>query len=182
MSQLPQHNIDQGKALKISQVYAASNSVLNVRIHKSNASQKHHSTQPESKGKSSHRLHFSHQNSRPEFPDWALGAHSAAHQHGEISHCGWLETGDSSLAWEPVFTVTSHEWTGYKYRLISPRWRQSSSYVSLQTQILIRVSFYGERGDVALLSATRGSSSQPNVERCCRRSASELSGAGQGLA
>lgn len=54
-------------------ILEGSGDVKSVYNHHLHVSQTHHSAQPESKGKSSHRLHFSHQNIRPEFPEWALG-------------------------------------------------------------------------------------------------------------
>lgn len=70
MSQLPQHNIDQGKALETTLeirsymfeivILGAGGDVKSVHNHRLHVSQKDHFTQPESKGKSSHRLHLRH--------------------------------------------------------------------------------------------------------------------------
>lgn len=57
-------------------------------------SQKHHSTQLEIKEKSSHRLHFSHQSNRPQFPDWALGPTqhpTSTARLVDVAGCGWLK-------------------------------------------------------------------------------------------
>lgn len=145
MSQLPQHNIDQGKALgrtlKLQSymfeivILGAGGDVKSVHNHRLHASRKDHVTQPESKGKSSHRLHLSHQSNRPGFPEGALRPTQLP--SGTVR----LVTGPSVAGWERMTqaccesctssTVTAHGCTGYNYRFIPPRWGEKAIYVLL---------------------------------------------------
>lgn len=116
-------------------ILGAGGDVKSVHNHRLHVSQKDHLTQPESKGKSSHRLHLSHQNNRPGFPEWALRPTQLPSSTVRLvtgqSVAGWKRMTQACCESDTSFTDTPHACTGYKYRFIPPRWWGKAIYVLL---------------------------------------------------